>query len=444
MGLSIVRVQELPLGRRVLRFGDRGNDVKALQNALQGAGFYFGAADGLFGTLTAEAVLMMQKAFGLKPDGVAGPEFYRKLSGTGIQVPHRPGRIVYSVKKQESLTALSQRFGVREAAWESLSGQGNPQKRIYPGMKLFLPEKFFFTWEEQRAQPAGGNPAAVPCSGAIRPGWRLRAEEELSLEPLPQAGETAGYRSIAAAEAVWEEIFRSRRGWNRVAAKIRSLPEAGLVFDLRNAAWGTIKEWPGFFKCCAGKTGLNGGKAMALLPLHAGPGGAVNRVFWTQLNLLAPYFRFLLFEPAAAWENPAECEKQFCQLPQLFRKLNQTGLAAQSLWIEGTGGWVWRTETTDGATTPVRETAPFGEAQRIRAMFPKGVRVSASTKLTTVEFLRRGVKNILIYRDGQGWLEFVKQIGRSNLAGLVIRGFSDLRDTGPAAIQGAFAVKPGK
>ena len=61
------------LGRRIVRRGDRGWDVAALQFLLQRAGHGPGAADGRYGGLTGAAVLRAQRAMGLAADGLAGP-----------------------------------------------------------------------------------------------------------------------------------------------------------------------------------------------------------------------------------------------------------------------------------------------------------------------------------------------------------------------------------
>jgi murein DD-endopeptidase MepM/ murein hydrolase activator NlpD len=62
-----------PLGSRVMRFGNRGWDVAALQFLLQRAGHGPGRADGLFGPLTREAVRRAQRAASIGVDGLAGP-----------------------------------------------------------------------------------------------------------------------------------------------------------------------------------------------------------------------------------------------------------------------------------------------------------------------------------------------------------------------------------
>jgi peptidoglycan hydrolase-like protein with peptidoglycan-binding domain len=72
------------LGSRVMRSGDRGWDVAALQFLLQRAGQGAGRADGLFGPLTREAVVRAQEAAGIGVDGLVGPVTIRSLrSGAG-------------------------------------------------------------------------------------------------------------------------------------------------------------------------------------------------------------------------------------------------------------------------------------------------------------------------------------------------------------------------
>jgi hypothetical protein len=57
----------------MLRPGDTGAQVLALQQKLLGLGYWLSSADGSYGVTTQQAVLALQKAAGLGRDGVAGP-----------------------------------------------------------------------------------------------------------------------------------------------------------------------------------------------------------------------------------------------------------------------------------------------------------------------------------------------------------------------------------
>jgi peptidoglycan hydrolase-like protein with peptidoglycan-binding domain len=71
------------LGSRIMRYGDKGWDVAALQFLLQRAGHGPGRADGLYGPLTRAAVVRAQEADGIGVDGLAGPETIRALRTGG-------------------------------------------------------------------------------------------------------------------------------------------------------------------------------------------------------------------------------------------------------------------------------------------------------------------------------------------------------------------------
>nr|WP_232345350.1 spore cortex-lytic enzyme [Paenactinomyces guangxiensis] len=62
-----------------LKKGARGGDVADLQGRLKFIGFYTGKTDGVFGNRTYRAVRLFQYEFGLKIDGIAGPETLTKL-----------------------------------------------------------------------------------------------------------------------------------------------------------------------------------------------------------------------------------------------------------------------------------------------------------------------------------------------------------------------------
>ena len=63
-----------------IRQGMKGNGVRWVQYALNKAGGYKLAVDGIFGALTLGAVQDFQRTHGLDPDGIVGPKTRAKLS----------------------------------------------------------------------------------------------------------------------------------------------------------------------------------------------------------------------------------------------------------------------------------------------------------------------------------------------------------------------------
>jgi peptidoglycan hydrolase-like protein with peptidoglycan-binding domain len=68
-----------PSSSTVLREGDSGDRVLALQNRLRSQGYFSGLATGYFGPVTREAVIGLQNSLGLSEDGIAGPAVFDAL-----------------------------------------------------------------------------------------------------------------------------------------------------------------------------------------------------------------------------------------------------------------------------------------------------------------------------------------------------------------------------
>jgi lipoprotein-anchoring transpeptidase ErfK/SrfK len=68
----------------MLRAGNKGAEVKALQERLAALGYWNGKADGEFGAVTRQAVFALQKAAGLTRDGIVGPKT-RKALDRGVR-----------------------------------------------------------------------------------------------------------------------------------------------------------------------------------------------------------------------------------------------------------------------------------------------------------------------------------------------------------------------
>ena len=82
---------EIPPVTQTLRKGDKGTQVKYLQEKLNYLGFDVGEVDGSFGSKTLAGVLAFQGAYGLDRDGVVGPATRAKLnSATPDTLPKEP------------------------------------------------------------------------------------------------------------------------------------------------------------------------------------------------------------------------------------------------------------------------------------------------------------------------------------------------------------------
>ena len=71
----------------LLKKGDRGEQVKSLQQKLIDLGYLAGSADGIFGESTKKAVMAFQSAKGLKADGQAGSATLAALGSGGTIAP---------------------------------------------------------------------------------------------------------------------------------------------------------------------------------------------------------------------------------------------------------------------------------------------------------------------------------------------------------------------
>ncbi|MBT9141711.1 MAG: N-acetylmuramoyl-L-alanine amidase CwlM [Dehalococcoidia bacterium] len=88
-----MEITGLPPGRVLLK-GDRGYDVAIVQQRLIEKGFLIGSADGYFGPATFNAVVRLQKAYQLYPDGAIGRQVYELLE---IKVDKEQGKVAHFI-----------------------------------------------------------------------------------------------------------------------------------------------------------------------------------------------------------------------------------------------------------------------------------------------------------------------------------------------------------
>jgi peptidoglycan hydrolase-like protein with peptidoglycan-binding domain len=70
----------VPITPTVMKYGSRGNAVRALQEKLNALGYHCGTPDGIFGSGTVSAVKAFQRYHGLTADGIAGPQTQLKIN----------------------------------------------------------------------------------------------------------------------------------------------------------------------------------------------------------------------------------------------------------------------------------------------------------------------------------------------------------------------------
>ena len=107
---------------RVLRKGDRGEDVKKLQTALDELGYDLGAPgiDGIIGPITEKAIKAFQEANDIVEDGIVGPKTLAALEKAGTKVEEVTGNVEGLTESCGSLIDVITKTSGRELLLDSL------------------------------------------------------------------------------------------------------------------------------------------------------------------------------------------------------------------------------------------------------------------------------------------------------------------------------------
>ncbi len=422
MAWQLLKATELPLGKRNLRFGDFGADVRQLQELLKKSGFYFGQCDGWYGVLTEEAVGLFEKTFQLRVDGRAGREVLKALRDSA----RRTGRIIYTVKPQETLKAISQVFQVHPDAWGTIAGQGNPQRSLYPGMKLLLNEKAIFLWEKP-----GVKTAEIQHTAQIGGECRFGLDNEWI---FPETAEPGAYPFVTGETADWDRLLVDRKRWELWAKPLRKLPKFRWGMDLRHAPLEAVFQWVGLIKFLKGNQLA---PQFLILPLPTvKKSGFSEQIFWLNLPLLAREVGWVGLEPQLDWADPGAYQNSEVRAEQSLQRLLQLGVNGKTLWIGHGMAWDWNGETS----TPER--VPFREVRLLQAMNHRNSAVRVGAGLSQLNYLKRRAPHTLIFRDEQDWLHLLKISIKYQLLGLVLREYAQLGKIGNDLIAASFAVLP--
>jgi len=91
-----------PSGPTLLKYGSRGEGVRALQEKLNALGYHCGTPDGIFGSGTVSAVKSFQRDHGLSVDGIAGSRTLDAINGSEPAENTQPDSSDYSLLKRGS------------------------------------------------------------------------------------------------------------------------------------------------------------------------------------------------------------------------------------------------------------------------------------------------------------------------------------------------------
>lgn len=422
MGWKIVTVSEAPLGNRCLRAGSRGEDVRELQGLLAEAGFYFGPVDGIYGILTEEAISLFQRTFNLRNDGVAGPELFATLKSASFKLD----RIVYTVKPKENLKTISQNFGVSKSAWQSIPGQGNPQRKIYPGMKMLLNRKAVLC--------SGKVTEGFPATAYLEVGWELAADGELNRVNHTEGGDN--YQTLVAQPEAWEKILCSRTYWRKIGSELNRISGKHWGIDFRNAPLETVFRWRDFLQSIC-RVISKKQIPLLLLPMLAEGKAIKNRLYWLNLPQLSDFAELILLEPFICLDSPEAFLQSTPNIAKTLHKLIRLNLSSKSLLMGRVGGWEWNLDQN----CRCRQVS-FREGRILAAMNQRSVKYNPDTTDTVIEYLRRQERYRLIFRDQQGWLDWIKLGLKSNLLGFAIHDPQDLGKFGSDLINASFGVLP--
>ncbi|NLJ66067.1 MAG: hypothetical protein GX340_01990 [Clostridiales bacterium] len=90
-----------------LRFGMYNERVRELQNALKALGYFKGTATGYYGHVTENAVIAYQIDYGLRIDGIAGPQTQNALFGKKSTVNSTANRNTLTAKERDDIFWLA-------------------------------------------------------------------------------------------------------------------------------------------------------------------------------------------------------------------------------------------------------------------------------------------------------------------------------------------------
>ncbi|WP_457253736.1 L,D-transpeptidase family protein [Pedococcus sp. P5_B7] len=127
----------VPTEGDTLHSGDQGPYVRQVQQRLSALGYWNGSADGVYGGLTSQAVMALQKTAGLGRDGVFGPATRRALQN-GVRPQSRIGGSGIEIDKARQLLlvvrggSVTMVLNTSTGSGEQYTSEGNTRTALTP------------------------------------------------------------------------------------------------------------------------------------------------------------------------------------------------------------------------------------------------------------------------------------------------------------------------
>ena len=133
MATFVARAMDLvPRVQLLLRPGDELAEVETIQRALHDRRYWVGPKDGIYGTLTEQAVYAVQKHRGLLVDGIVGPEVRAALGSPDRAEARSSDGVVFEVDKAKQLLHMVRNGTVR---WTWNTSTGTEDYYTYDGRR---------------------------------------------------------------------------------------------------------------------------------------------------------------------------------------------------------------------------------------------------------------------------------------------------------------------
>jgi len=137
--------------------GDKGEQVRQLQELLKQLGLYGSGVDGVFGDKTRAAVLEFQQENGLLRDGIVGPQTKQALYGEFLKL-NPPAK--HTVSAGETLWIIANKYGLSVSQLIKMNNLKDPD-RLFPGDVLVI--------KADETAPASKNEDPPPVQPVLPP-----------------------------------------------------------------------------------------------------------------------------------------------------------------------------------------------------------------------------------------------------------------------------------